>query len=81
MHVVCMRLRWANYDEPGLLSSAAITDDPPPANEAAGNDRCIIRIEPENIGAWPKPTAPSLDAMYAILDDRGPPYYEHKLVA
>jgi hypothetical protein len=29
--------------------------------------------------AWPNPEASSLDAMYAILDDKDQPYYEHKL--
>jgi hypothetical protein len=42
---------------------------------------CIIPIKPENIEAWFNPTASSLDEMYAILDDKNRPYYEHKLAA
>ena len=49
--------------------------------EAAGHDRCIIPIKPENIEAWLNPGASNLDAMYAILDDKDRPYYEHKLAA
>jgi putative SOS response-associated peptidase YedK len=81
MHVACLWSRWTKPGEPDLLSFAAITDDPPPEIEAAGHDRCIIPIEPENIEAWLNPEASSLNAMYAILDDKDRPYYEHKLAA
>ena len=64
-----------------LLSFAAITDEPPPEVAAAGHDRCIIPIRPENIDAWLNPDPKNLDAMYAILDDRDRPYYEHRLAA
>jgi putative SOS response-associated peptidase YedK len=81
MHVACLWSRWSNPGEPDLLSFAAITDEPPPEVEAAGHDRCIIPIKPENIEAWLNPTTSSLEAMYAILDDKERPYYEHKLAA
>lgn len=81
MHVACLWSRWTKAGEPDLLSFAAITDKPPPEIEAAGHDRCIIPIKPENIAAWLNPEASSLDAMYAILDDKDRPYYEHKLAA
>ncbi|WP_321818590.1 MULTISPECIES: SOS response-associated peptidase family protein [unclassified Paraburkholderia] len=81
MHVACLWSRWTKPGEPDLLSFAAITDEPPPEVEAAGHDRCIIPIKPENIEAWLNPEATSLDAMYAILDDKDRPYYEHKLAA
>jgi putative SOS response-associated peptidase YedK len=81
MHVACLWSRWSKLGEPDLLSFAAITDEPPPEIEAAGHDRCIIPIKPENIEAWLNPTASSLEAMYAILDDKDRPYYEHKLAA
>lgn len=65
-----------------MLSFAAITDEPPPlAIAAAGHDRCIIPIKPENMDAWLSPNASDLEAMYAILDDRDRPYYEHRLAA
>jgi putative SOS response-associated peptidase YedK len=64
-----------------LLSFAAITDEPPPEVAAAGHDRCIIPIKPENIDAWLQPERHTLAELYAILDDRERPYYEHRLAA
>jgi putative SOS response-associated peptidase YedK len=81
MHVACLWSRWTKPGEPDLLSFAAITDEPPPEIEAAGHDRCIIPIKPENIEAWLNPETSSLEAMYDILDDKDRPYYEHKLAA
>jgi putative SOS response-associated peptidase YedK len=81
MHVACLWSRWSAPDEPDLLSFAAITDEPPPEIAAAGHDRCIIPIKPEHIDAWLNPDASDLAAMYAVLDDRDRPYYEHRLAA
>ncbi|WP_250481762.1 SOS response-associated peptidase family protein [Caballeronia sp. NCTM5] len=81
MHVACLWSRWTAPGEPDLLSFAAITDEPPPEVEAAGHDRCIVPIKSENIEAWLNPRASSLEAMYAILDNRDRPYYEHRLAA
>jgi putative SOS response-associated peptidase YedK len=81
LHVACLWSHWSASGQPDLLSFAAITDEPPPEVEAAGHDRCIIPIKPENIAAWLNPTASDLDAMYAILEDRDRPYYEHRLAA
>ncbi|MFL9898913.1 SOS response-associated peptidase family protein [Paraburkholderia fungorum] len=81
MHVACLWSRWSAPGEPDLLSFAAITDEPPPEVAAAGHDRCIIPIKPENIDAWLSPNASDLEAMYAILDDGDRPYYEHRLAA
>jgi putative SOS response-associated peptidase YedK len=81
MHVACLWSRWSAPGERDLLSFAAITDEPPPEVAAAGHDRCIIPIKPENIDAWLNPDASDLAAMYAILDDRDRPYYEHRLAA
>lgn len=81
MYVACLWSRWSAPGEPDLLSFAAITDEPPPEIAAAGHDRCIIPIKPENIDAWLNPDASNLSAMYAILDDRARPYYEHRLAA
>jgi putative SOS response-associated peptidase YedK len=64
-----------------LLSFAAILDDPPKEIAAAGHDRCIIPIKPENVDAWLKPNRSNLEASYAVLDDRERPYYEHRLAA
>ncbi|MFM0170313.1 SOS response-associated peptidase family protein [Paraburkholderia sediminicola] len=81
MHVACLWSRWSAPGQPDLLSFAAITDEPPPEVAAAGHDRCIVPIKPENIDAWLNPDASDLAALYAILDDRDRPYYEHRLAA
>ncbi|MFS8087355.1 MAG: hypothetical protein ACMG6H_17110, partial [Acidobacteriota bacterium] len=60
---------------------AAITDDPPPEISAAGHDRVIIPIKAEHIDAWLNPDPNNLAALYAILDDRERPYYEHRMAA
>ncbi|MDB6163964.1 MAG: hypothetical protein JWL98_1396, partial [Xanthomonadaceae bacterium] len=38
-------------------------------------------IKPENVDAWLNPDRDNLKALYAILDDRQRPYYEHRLAA
>jgi putative SOS response-associated peptidase YedK len=64
-----------------LLSFAAITDDPPAEVSAAGHDRMIINIKPENLDAWLQPQGKSLEEMQTILGDRQAPYYEHEVMA
>ena len=81
MLVACLWSRWTADGQPDLLSFAAITDEPPPEVAAAGHDRCIIPIRPENVDAWLNPHGRSLHELYAILDDRERPYYEHLLAA
>jgi putative SOS response-associated peptidase YedK len=81
MLIACLWSRWSAPGQPDLLSFAAITDDPPAEVAAAGHDRCIIPIKPENIDAWLNPDPKNLAAQYAILDDRDRPYYEHRLAA
>jgi putative SOS response-associated peptidase YedK len=81
MLVACLWSRWSGKGEPDLLSFAAITDEPPAEVAAAGHDRCIIPIKPENVDAWLNPDPINLGAQYAILDDRERPYYEHRLAA
>jgi putative SOS response-associated peptidase YedK len=82
MLVACLWSHWTGGSgEPELLSFAAITDEPPSEVAAAGHDRCIIPIKPENVGAWLNPDSKNLAALYAILDDRERPYYEHRLAA
>lgn len=63
------------------MSFAAITDEPPTEIAAAGHDRCIVPIRPENVDAWLNPDHRNLKALYDILDDRERPYYEHLLAA
>lgn len=86
MHVACLWAYWSGEeagepDEPDLLSFAAVTDEPPAEVAAAGHDRCIIPIKPENVDAWLRPNPKNLTALHAILDDRERPYYEHRMAA
>ena len=81
MLVACLWSKWSGAGEPDLYSFAAITDGPPAEVAAAGHDRCIIPIKAENVDAWLNPDPNNLDALYAILDDRERPYYEHRLAA
>ena len=80
MLVACLWSRWEGPDGEALLSFAAITDAPPPEVAAAGHDRCVVPIKPANVDAWLNPGT-DLAALYAILDDRERPYYEHRLAA
>jgi putative SOS response-associated peptidase YedK len=81
MLVACLRSHWKAPGEQDLFSFAAITDEPLPEVAAAGHDRCIVPIKPENIDAWLSPDPANLGALHAILDDRDRPYYEHRLAA
>jgi putative SOS response-associated peptidase YedK len=81
MLVACLWSRWTAPGQPDLLSFAAITDEPPAEIAAAGHDRCVIPIRPENLDAWLDPHPKNFGALYAILDDRERPYYEHRLAA
>jgi putative SOS response-associated peptidase YedK len=46
--------------------------------QAAGHDRCIIPLKPEDVDAWLNPDRANLAALYAMLDDRERLYYEHR---
>ncbi|VTU39571.1 hypothetical protein H6CHR_05526 [Variovorax sp. PBL-H6] len=81
MLVACLWSAWSGPGEPDLLSFAAITDDPPEEIAAAGHDRCIVPIKPENVDAWLRPERGNLAAAYAVLEDRERPYYENRLAA
>ena len=81
MLVACIYSHWTAPGEPDLLSFAAITDEPPEEVAAAGHDRCIIPIRPENVDAWLNPDPGRLKDCYEILDDRERPYYEHRMAA
>ncbi|HEY7873386.1 MAG TPA: SOS response-associated peptidase family protein [Rudaea sp.] len=82
MLIACLWSHWKGKGgELDLLSFAAITDEPPPEIAAAGHDRCIIPIKPENVDAWLNPNPMSLSSSYAILDERERPYYEHAMAA
>jgi putative SOS response-associated peptidase YedK len=80
MYVACLWSDW-HGDDDYLLSFAAITDDPPAEVSAAGHDRCPVPIKPEHFDAWLNPDPANLAALFAILDDRQRPYYEHREAA
>jgi putative SOS response-associated peptidase YedK len=69
----------ATEDEAAFYSFAIITREPPPEVAAAGHDRCVIAIKPENLDAWLDPGAHTLGDMKAILDDPIGAYYQHQL--
>ena len=80
MIAACLWTRTTERDGTPLYSFAAVTDDPPEEVAAAGHDRCIIPINREHLDAWLAPTG-DLAALYAVLDSRDRPYYEHRLAA
>lgn len=79
MYLACLWSHWQAPNEPGLLSFAAITDDPPPEVAAAGHDRCVIPIDPDDVDEWL--AGGDLRRMQAILDRRARPHYEYRLAA
>lgn len=74
----CLWSRWTGEGE-DLLSFALVTDEPPPEVAAAGHDRCIVPIRPENLDAWLNPDPADLATQRAILDDPVRPCYRHRL--
>ncbi|WP_057921218.1 SOS response-associated peptidase family protein [Lysobacter capsici] len=82
MAIACLYSHWVNPDPEGddLWSFAFITTDPPPEVAAAGHDRCIMPIKPENIDRWLQPAPNDLARFYEILEDRERPYYNHAVV-
>lgn len=82
MLVACLYSEWTDpKDGRTLLSFAAITDEPPPEVAAAGHDRMIVSLRPENLEAWLTPAWRSAEELQRILSDREPAYYEHELAA
>jgi putative SOS response-associated peptidase YedK len=68
MLIACLYAEWR--DPKGgtpLLSFAAITDEPPVEVAAAGHDRMIINLKPENLTAWLAPAGRSTDELQRIL--------------
>lgn len=80
MLIACLWSRWSAPGESDLLSFAAITSDPPPEVAAAGHDRCIVYIRPENVDRWLRAEGGDAELL-AILDDPTPDFYEYRLAA
>jgi len=72
---------WGENPEGSFDSFAIITDDPPLEISSAGHDRCPIFIKPENIDAWLNPEDKTDEELFALLDDRIRPHYEHRIAA
>jgi putative SOS response-associated peptidase YedK len=81
MLVACLWDRWQAPGQPDLLSFTAITDEPPPEVAVTGHDRCVIPLKREHLAAWLNPAGRDKAELYAILDDRERPYYEHRMAA
>jgi putative SOS response-associated peptidase YedK len=81
MLVACLYGIWNEGQDDELISFAAITDEPPQEVAAAGHDRCIVNLKPENVERWLTPEGRSKQELQAILDDKQRPYYEHELLA
>ena len=68
MMIACLYAKWQDpKGGPPLLSFAAITDEPPAEVAAAGHDRMIVNLKPENVAAWLSPFGRPLDELQAIL--------------
>jgi putative SOS response-associated peptidase YedK len=82
MLIACLFAEWTDAKTgEKLLSFAAVTDDPPQEVAAAGHDRMIIRLTRENVDRWLTPRGRSDEELQAILSERQPAYYEHRVAA
>jgi putative SOS response-associated peptidase YedK len=82
MLIACLYAEWSDPKTgETLLSFAAVTDDPPQEVAAAGHDRMIIRLTRQNVDRWLTPQGRSDDELQAILSERQPAYYEHRVAA
>lgn len=80
MLLACLYRYVEQEDGEGFYSFAAVTREPPPEVLAAGHNRCVIPLRPENLGAWLDPDPKNLHAQYAILEDPIDAYYQHQIV-
>ena len=82
MLIACLFAEWSDPKTgERLLSFAAVTDDPPAEVSAAGHDRMVIRLTPENVDRWLTPQGRSDEELQTILSERQPAYYEHRVAA
>jgi putative SOS response-associated peptidase YedK len=82
MLIACLFAEWSDFKTgEKLLSFAAVTDEPPEEVSAAGHDRMVIRLTPENVDRWLTPQGRSDEELQAILSERQPAYYEHRVAA
>jgi putative SOS response-associated peptidase YedK len=82
MFIACLFAEWSDPKTgETLLSFAAVTDHPLEEVAAAGHDRMVIRLMPQNVDRWLTPNGRSDAELQAILSDRQPAYYEHRVAA
>jgi putative SOS response-associated peptidase YedK len=82
MLIACLYAEWSDPKSgEKLLSFAAVTDEPPEEVAAAGHDRMVIRLTRENVDRWLTPEGRSDEELQAILSERQPAYYEHRIAA
>lgn len=81
LYIPCLWV-WTPPEEEkgGYYSFAAITRDPPPEVSAAGHDRCLITLKPENVDTWLDPDPSRRSELLRVLDDYADEYFEHQLV-
>jgi putative SOS response-associated peptidase YedK len=80
MLIPCVWDRWEQGQDV-LQSFALITDEPPAEVAAAGHDRCPINLTREAAEAWLQPQGRSAAELFAVLEQRRRPFYEHVLAA
>ena len=80
MVVPCLWSRWEGDGEV-LESFTAVTDEPPPEVAATGHDRCVVALQPEAVERWLAPAGQTPAELDALLDQKQPFYYEHRLAA
>ena len=81
MLIACLYSHWTGANEPDVRGFAAITDEPPSEVAAAGHDRCVISLKPENVDSWLTPEGRSAQQLQAMLSDRPVAVFQHSLAA
>jgi putative SOS response-associated peptidase YedK len=82
MLIACLYAEWSDPKSgEKFLSFAAVTDEPPEEVAAAGHDRMVIRLTRQNVDRWLTPEGRSDEELQAILSERQPAYYEHRVAA
>jgi putative SOS response-associated peptidase YedK len=81
LYIPCLWV-WTPPEEEkgGYYSFAAITRDPPPEVSAAGHDRCLITLKPENVDSWLDPDPSRRPELLRVLDDYANEYFDHSLM-
>jgi putative SOS response-associated peptidase YedK len=81
MLVACLWDHWTKAGEPQLWSFAALTDEPPAEIAQTGHERCVIALPPSRMREWLSCEGLSRERREAILSEREPLYFQHRLAA